>query len=502
MSISARVTIEHVRAEDLLDEPVPTERAPAPAFSRRRQLGGLAFAAATLPLLTLLLQEIGGELSLEGQVLLYLLAVVIVALVGGIVVAIASSVAAALLINYYFVAPLHTLTIKHADQAVSLVVFVLVAGIVSGAVEIAARRARAAEQASEQAEILSGLAGGDLEQLDSLRGVLTKARETFNMESVALKIRDRETDEWIDIEKVGWAPPDREAPLRFDVPIGNSMRMVGRGPALFAEDQRVLRALAGAAQTAYEGLQLSEQAKEAKTLATVDRQRTALLAAVGHDLRTPLAGIKASVSTLRQTDVEWSEDERAQLLATIEDSADHLDAVVRNLLDASRLQAGVLSVQLEPVALDEVVSAAMLAVSPPSSTVQLDVPDGLPPINADRGLLERVLVNLIDNALRYGASDQPVEIKAYAGGENVKIEIADHGPGVSKSEQDQLFEPFQRLDDSSTSGVGLGLTVARGFMEAMGGAMVADKTPGGGLTMRLRLPLAPRHAPIDSPPSE
>jgi K+-sensing histidine kinase KdpD len=501
VSISARVTIKHVRAEDLLDEPVPTERAPAPAFSRRRQVSGLALATAGLPLLTLLLQAIGSDLSLEGQVLLYLLVVVIVALVGGIVVAVVSSVAAALLINYYFVVPLHTLTIKHADQAVSLVVFVAVATVVSGAVEIAARRARAAEQAGAQAEMLSGLAGGDPEQLDSLRGVLTTARDTFNMESVALKIRDRGTDAWTDVETVGWAPPGKEAPLRFDVPVGNAMRMVGRGPALFAEDQRVLRALAGAAQSAYETLQLSEQAKEAKTLATVDRQRTALLAAVGHDLRTPLAGIKAAVSSLRQTDVEWSRDERAHLLATIEDSADHLDGVVRNLLDASRLQAGVLSVQLEPIALDEVISAALVSVPQASSLVHLDVPEDLPAIRADRGLLERVLANIIDNALRYGASEQPIGIAAFTGAENVKIEIVDHGPGISTGEQERLFEPFRRLDDSSTNGVGLGLTVARGFMEAMGGAAVADTTPGGGLTMRLRLPLASRAVRNDVAPS-
>ncbi|HWI21236.1 MAG TPA: DUF4118 domain-containing protein [Baekduia sp.] len=484
--------IEYVRDADLLDEDVSTERAPRRpgSFSRRRQMSGLTLAAAGLPLLTLALQEIGGDLSLEGQVLLYLLAVVTVALVGGMVVALLSAVVAAGLINYYFVTPLHTLTIAHVDQAVSLIVFVVVAGVVSGAVELATRRARAAEEAGEQAEILSGLAGRDLEELEGLRGVLNQARETFNMESVALKLRERGSEEWVDVEKVGWAPPGKEAPMRFDVPIGNTMRMVGRGPGLFAEDQRVLHALAGAAQTAYEGLQLSERAKQAKTLATVDRQRTALLAAVGHDLRTPLAGIKASVSTLRQTDVEWSDEERAELLATIEASADHLDSVVRNLLDASRLQAGMLSVQLEPVALAEVVSAAILTVPGAPGGVRLDVAEDLPLLEADRGLLERVLANLIDNALRHGASDEPVEITAIAGEKSAKIEIADHGPGVSFSQRSLLFEPFQRLDDSNTNGVGLGLTVALGFMEAMGGGAVADKTPGGGLTMRLRLPVA------------
>jgi two-component system sensor histidine kinase KdpD len=135
--------------------------------------------------------------------------------------------------------------------------------------------------------------------------------------------------------------------VSFDVPIG-SLRLVGRGPRLFAEDRRVLQAFAAAAQTAFEGRLLTEEAREGRTLAAVDRQRTALLAAVGHDLRTPLAAIKASVSSLRQTDMELAEADRAALLATIEESADRLDGIVTNLLDASRLQAGALVVRGQP----------------------------------------------------------------------------------------------------------------------------------------------------------
>jgi K+-sensing histidine kinase KdpD len=225
-------------------------------------------------------------------------------------------------------------------------------------------------------------------------------------------------------------------------------------------------------------------------LADVDSQRTALLAAVGHDLRTPLATIKASVSTLRQTDVEWSEDERRELLETIEDGVDRLGAVVANLLDASRLEAGALSVQPHPVSVDEVVAGAALAVPDAAGSLTLEVPDDLPLVLADAGLLERVLVNLLDNAVRHGGRG-PVEVRAFAGAEVVKLEIADHGPGVGAGERERLFEPFARLDDGRSTGVGLGLTVARGFVEAMGGAMVADQTDGGGLTMRIRLPLAP-----------
>jgi two-component system sensor histidine kinase KdpD len=486
MSISAR--LEYVKSEDLLDEEAPAPRRPRLSLSRRRQLSGLALTLLGLPLLTLLLNGTTTSLSLEGEVLIYLLAVVMIAIVGGVVVAVFAAIAAALLINYYFVDPLHTLSVAHADQRVALGVFVAVAVAVSVLVEIAARRARVAEQARAQAETLSELAGADLDEHETLRGILDRARRTFNMQTITLKLRDHADGSWSDVEQSGWAARVNEAPVRFDLPITTDLRLVGRGPALFAEDQRVLQAFAAAAQTAFEGRRLAAEAQQARELATVDRQRTALLAAVGHDLRTPLAGIKASVSTLRQPDLEVSDAERAELLATIEDSADRLDAIVVNLLDASRLQAGELTVRAQPVSLDEMVAAALLALPGASRQVAVDVPEELPLVNADPGLLERVLVNVIDNALRHGGG--PVEVHALAVTENAKLEIVDHGPGVDADQRERLFASFQRLNDGAKPGIGLGLSVARGFVEAMGGAMVADQTSGGGLTMRIRLPLA------------
>jgi two-component system sensor histidine kinase KdpD len=483
--------ITYVRSEDLLDDSVSQRVARTLGLSRRRQLSGLGLALIALPLITLLLQATEDWLSLDGQVLLYLLVVVVVALVGGAVAALISAVAAALLINYFFVDPLHTLSIADPDQAVALVVFVVVAGLVSGAVEIAVRRAQSAELARAEAETLSALTGPDLSGDESLHDVLLHATKTFRMESVALMVREPGSGDWTEAEHAGWAPPGDEARLRFDLPAGPRLRLVGRGPALFAEDQRVLEAFAAAARTAYEGRRLSGEAEEARTLATVDEQRRALLAAVGHDLRTPLAGIKASVSTLRQTDVEWSDEEQAELLATIEDSTDRLDAVVRNLLDASRLQSGSLVARSEAVALDEVVSAAALELHESGDQLEIRVPEDLPLVWADPGLLQRVFVNVLDNARRHGGDGQPITVNAHAGAESVKVEVVDHGPGVPEQAKDKLFEPFQRAegDGDRGQGLGLGLSVARGFVEAMDGAMVADNTPGGGLTMRIRLPL-------------
>ena len=481
--------ISYMRADDLLADPVRPPRVPRGGLSRRRQLAGATVALVGLPLLTLLLESMRDTLSLEGQVLLYLLAVVGIAVIAGMAVAVASAIAAAFLINYFFVKPVHTLEVAQGEQALALAVFLVVAAVVSWAVETAARRARVAEQATRQAETLSALARSDFEESDTLHHVLERARSTFGMESVTLSAREHPSGDWGDVDNAGWAPRGKEAPLRFDVPIGTELRLIGRGPALFAEDKRVLHAFAAAAQTAYEGQRLSVRAGEARELAAADRQRTALLAAVGHDLRTPLAGIKASVSTLRQTDVEWSEEQRGELLAAIEESADRLNGVVENLLDASRLQAGALSVQTVPVALDEVVGAALLSVPGARGTVTVDVPEDLPLVQADPGLLERVLANLLENAIRHGGAG-PVELTATAGEMDARLKVIDHGPGVPDSERERLFQPFQRLASDTSGGAGLGLTVARGFTEAMDGVLIADGSDGGGLTMRLRLPLA------------
>jgi two-component system, OmpR family, sensor histidine kinase KdpD len=485
--------IERVRAEDLLDDPEPTRPAPGQGLSGRRRLAGLALGLVALPLLTLLLDHTRESISHETVVLLYLTVVLAVALLGGMADALAATVASAFFINYYFIAPRHTLGIARGDQALALGVFFVVAAIVSGAVELAARRARAAERAAAQAETLSALAGGDLDEAEALKDVLEHARRTFRMESVALKALERGTGEWRDVEHAGWAPKGQEAPLRFDLAVNPHLRLVGRGPALFAEDRRVLQAFGAAAETAYDARRLTEQAREATALADVDRQRSALLAAVGHDLRTPLAAIKASVSSLRAGDVDWPAAERDELLAGIEASADRLDALVTNLLDASRLQAGALVVQRRPVGLDEVVGATVLGLPGAAERVEIDVPDDLPLVDADPGLLERVLANLLDNALRHGG-DATVQVVATAGAENAKLAIVDHGPGVGEDDRERLFVPFQRMGDRDGSGVGLGLAVARGLTEAMGGALVADRSAGGGLTMRLRLPLAATHA--------
>ena len=251
----------------------------------------------------------------------------------------------------------------------------------------------------------------------------------------------------------------------------------------------LLAGYAAQAAAALDRERLRTQAAQAEALAEGNRMRTALLAAVSHDLRTPLASIKASVSSLRQTDVEWSQADQVDLLATIEENADRLDALIGNLLDMSRLHTGSLQPFLRPTAIDEVAPVALLGLEDPVR-MEIAVPDGFPLVLADPGLLERVLANLFANALQHSpATARPPELQAQLAGDMVVLAVVDHGPGVPDEAKERIFEPFTRVGDRY-QGVGLGLAVARGFAEAMGGRIVAEDTPGGGLTVAITLPAA------------
>ena len=438
-------------------------------------------------MLTALLVGERKTLPLATPVLLVLLLVVVGALLGGLRVGLPAAVAGGLVLNWFFTEPYDTLVVDQADQLVVLGVYLAVAVVVSLAVGIAARRTAEATRARAEARALSSLAGGALAEVETLTGLLEKIRAVFAVREVILQ--EYEGDGWSTVETAVGTPVADLDETELQVNVTPALRLLVRGPALFGEDQRVLRSFAEAAATALEGRRLAGRAAEAAELEAADRMRTALLAAVGHDLRTPLAGIKAAVSSLRQADVTWTAQESADLLETIEQSADRLQALVMNLLDASRLQVGAVSAMPEPITLEEIVGRALLTVSHPDR-VHLELPDGLPEVLADVGLAERIIANLLDNALRYSPAGLLVTVTGCVRGAYVACEVVDHGPGVPKHLWKQVFAPFQRLGDRRADGVGLGLAVARGFAEAMDGTLQPDATPGGGLTMRLLLPTA------------
>ncbi|WP_405087828.1 DUF4118 domain-containing protein [Microbispora sp. NBC_01389] len=469
------------------------------ALTPGRRLAGWALAVLGMGALTAVLLPFRDELRLPSEMLLYLLMVIAVALAGGLWPALAAAVGGFLLLNWFFTAPMRTWTVSDPENVFSLVVFVLVAATVSAVVDLAARRTRQAARAGADAALLSTLAGHVLRGDAALPSLLARLRETFGLTSVTLLERagtpvpDDRSDPraWRIAATAGGTPCTCPAAADTDVVIDEELTLAVRGRLLDAADRRVLEAFAAEAAVALRQRRLREEADQARPLAEADRMRTALLAAVGHDLRTPLASARAAVESLRTTGVDWSPQDREELLATADESLIKLNRLVDNLLDMSRLQAGVLGLARQPVALEEVVPRAVDDLGPPGDRVDADVSVELPEVVADAALLERVLVNLLSNAVRHSPPEERVLVTASAYGDHVEVRIADRGPGIPREAHDRVFLPFQRLGDrDSHTGVGLGLALSRGLAEAMGGTLVPEETPGGGLTMILTLPVS------------
>ncbi|MBB2941347.1 two-component system sensor histidine kinase KdpD [Actinoplanes lutulentus] len=448
------------------------------AVSRRRQTAGFLTALIGLPVLTGLLAALPDP-SLVTDILLFLVAVVGVALIGGLWPALLAAVGGSLLLNWFFTPPYGHFLVAQRENLLALVIFVGVAVAVSWVVDTAARRTLEAAQASAEARMLATVAGSVLHGERPLMALLDRLRETFAMDSVTL----------LDAGEVVVSVGEPAGPADVEVRADGDVVVQFRGRVLEASDRRIVEAFAAQAAVALRQERLAAEAATAKPLAEANRLRTALLAAVSHDLRTPLASAKASVASLRSSDVEFDDEDRAELLATADESLDKLGRLVANLLDMSRLQAGALGVSAVEVGAEDVVPPALDDLGPEGRTVTVRVPDDLPPLRVDPGLLERVLVNLLANALRYSPEGRPPMITASAHGETVQLRVIDHGPGIPVDRWDDVFLPFQRLGDRDNhSGVGLGLALSRGLTEAMSGTLTPEETPGGGLTMIISLP--------------
>jgi two-component system, OmpR family, sensor histidine kinase KdpD len=468
-------------------------------ITRRRQIAGWILAAVLAPLATIVLAADRTGINLTSDVLGFLVAVIVVALVGGFLPAVAEAIAGSLLLNYYFTAPIHFWTIAEANNALALAVFVAVGLVVSWVVDTSARRSKQAARANAESELLVTTAGSILRGQGALDALLERTREAFGMRSACLLERQDPANaargpssDWTLVACSGESPASRPDAAEVDVPVTDTLSLALTGRPLAASDRRVLGAFAAYAAVALEQQRLAAEAEAAKPIAAADRMRTALLTAVSHDLRTPLASAKAAVTSLRSPDVHWDESDTEELLATADESLDKLTRLVANLLDMSRLQAGALSLFPRPSGLDEIVALALDDLGPAGRDISVEIPDALPAVRADPAILERVVVNLTENALRYSPAGKSPLLAASALGDRVELRVVDRGPGISDGDKERMFVPFQRLGDTdNTTGVGLGLALSRGLTEAMGGTLTAEDTPGGGLTMTVSLPAAP-----------
>ncbi|MEV4944755.1 DUF4118 domain-containing protein, partial [Streptomyces sp. NPDC053755] len=381
-------------------------------LGRSRIIWGWIVGVAGPVLLALLLTHVDADLGLANDMLLFLALTVASALLGGLVPSLVSAAAGSFLLNWFFTPPLHRVTIADPKNIVAIAVFFGVAMAVASVVDLAARRTHQAARLRAESEVLSYLAGSVLRGESSLDALLERVRETFSMESVALLERDSDVEPWRPAGSVGTRPAARPEEADVDMPVGEHLALALNGRALPAEDRRVLGAFAAQAAVVRDRQRLVGEAEEARKLAEGNKIRTSLLAAVSHDLRTPLAGIKAAVSSLRSDDVEWSEADRAELLAGIEEGSDRLDHLVGNLLDMSRLQTGTVTPLIRAIDLDEVVPMALGGV--PDGSAELDIPESLPMVEVDKGLLERAVANIVENAVKYSPPDVPVTVAASA----------------------------------------------------------------------------------------
>ncbi len=471
------------RSEDGARATSPHTRRPG-SLPRRRLYFGFLLAAVGLPLLTWALTNLRAHLGLPSILLLFLLFVVGVSAVGGVWPALAAAVAGFLLVNWYFTPPFHTFTIAEGENLLALSVFLAVAAIVSTFVSLAARRAADGARARAEAEALAGLAGAA-----PVPTLLEGLRRILGLDAVV--VFHDVSGRWA-VDHVAGAPvPAAPEGRRIELDGTHVLVVVGR--AIESEaDNRILDAFARETASSLALEELEAEASEAGALAAAGDLRTAILSAVSHDLRTPLSGIKASVTSLLQDDVEWTPAETREFLATIDEEADRLNSLVGNLLDMSRLQTGALDVSLTALGLDEVIPGALASIGHRAAGVEVDLDESQPRVLADPGLLERALANVIVNALDHSPTGARVRVVAGTAGEAVDVRIVDRGPGVQPEDRGKVFLPFQRLGDAgSGEGVGLGLAVAKGFVEAIGGEVELEDTPGGGLTMVFRLRAAP-----------
>jgi two-component system sensor histidine kinase KdpD len=476
--------------------------------------------------------------SVATAALLQLAGAVAVALVGGLWPAVAGALWSSLLVNYFSTPPVGDLAIHDPQDLLSLGVFVGVSVAVAGVVDRSARRSKEAARARAEAATLGDLTRGATRSEDTVASLLEQALDVFGVRAAAVftgaggfaaaagssaagpgaagstsaghvagshRARgnpDGGADRDVRLLASAGAltEPEREGrdfAGHTVEPIDGGTWLVLFGRAVPAADSRLLGAFAVHVMAQLERQQLAASRLEVLRLAEGNTMRTAILRAVSHDLRTPLAGIKLAVGGLLQTAVTYTPGEQKELLETIDECTDRLDVLVGNLLDMSRITADSVQPLLRPVRWFEVVPPALRGL--PAGTVRVDLPPNMPAVDADPGLLERVIANIVENAVKY-APGSDITVAGSAGGLSTatldghpsgELRIIDHGSGVPASNVVAMFRPFQRLDDiARTSGVGLGLAVAKGFVAAMGGSLTAQETPGGGLTMVIRLRLS------------
>jgi len=457
------------------------------ALPSHRRWSGAVIAVVGLAVLTIVFRSSGTQVQLSTALLSYLALTVVVAAVGGIWPSVFVAVAGFAASNWFVTPPFRTWVVHSAQDLLALAVFLTTAVVISALVDLAARRAADAERAGAEATALARLAATVAASDDPLDRLVDDLRRVFDLEAAA--VLRKHDDGWLVLACAGGPCPRSPDDGSDTLELQPGSVLVLKGPHTPLDDGRILAAFAAQLALALERQRLEAEAIRAEGLAEANRLRTSLLSAVSHDLRTPLATIKAWLTGVLDEDAAFDLHTTHEIIGAAVGEVDRLNALVGNLLDLSRLQAGAVYVHAQPVELDAVAAEAVAGLGYANYQVDLRLPDTLPPVLADAALLERVLANLIDNAVRHSPPTAPCQVHAAVAGERMHVRVIDHGPGIPPDGRATAFEPFQRLDDH-TGGLGLGLAVARGLAEALSADLTIEDTPDGGATMVLCLKVA------------
>jgi two-component system sensor histidine kinase KdpD len=467
------------------------ERTRRPSRVVRPALTAVLFTAlATVP------AALPGGVSTASAAVIYVLAVTGATALAGIRAGLAASVLSFLALNFFFTPPFHTFTVGKGEDLVALVVFLLVSGVVGTLLSAAVSQRARAERREREALLLQRL-GTRLLSGEPIAEVLTSFARAVT-ELLPLARCEVHTD--LTPAPVIAGREGIEAGAPEIIPMIAMGREVGRillfpetrVPGLSGEERSVVETFAGQMGLALAGVSLGAEAATARLDAETSRLRAALFSSVTHDLRTPLASITASVTSLEDPGTGFTSEERRELLATIHEEAERLNRLVGNLLDLSRMRAGALVPAKTPSDIGEVIEGVVGRLQPvlAGHPVRLMVRDGLPEVPIDVVQIDQVLTNLLENAAKFAKPGKPIVVSAARWEDSLEIRVADRGPGIPEAERERAFEPFVRGDGDAAGGTGLGLSIGRAIVESHGGRIWIEATPGGGATVVFTLPLA------------
>jgi two-component system sensor histidine kinase KdpD len=452
-------------------------------LSHRHWLVGLVVGVVLIAVVTVAVHLFRPYVPVLALGVLYIWAVLPVAIWWGRWPAALVAVASVLALNWFFLPPVHTFTLADRENWYALAVYLVVAVVVADLATRARQRAREAEQREREAAVLADLStaflsGRSVEAL--LPQVAERAAEVLGLQAARIELA------------AAHEPLAGESPLALgagDRTVGTLYAREGAESSLAAR-RRFLPALASLLAVALDRERFGREAVEAEALRTSDSIKTAVLRAVSHDLRTPLTAMRVAVDALATPELSFSGPERDEFMATLRDALGRLERLVGDLLDLSRLQAGVAVPNAEVWPLDELVARALAALGSAADRVVVSIPDELPPVRVDAAQLERVFANVLENALRVSPAGTSVTVRATATRRDLIVRIVDHGPGLPQGADARIFEPFES-EETERGRAGLGLAIARGFAEANGCTISVESHPGQGATFTVSIPHVP-----------